>query len=334
MQNDNEPVAKNLFDEAPLSPLRKAEPKFAQPSFEPRAIASEAKFEKPPTHFTCVRCGNFVETYQPGLEACADCLEKVLPEGVRGPISFVTVVNGVAHLAWQKGLLAALLALLFRLPGSVLFAIADVDWRVRAAYEIVPLMADTAIMVMAHECLLGRNITLPSAFSRAASRYFVVFRTRYLSSLFVLLWSTLLFVPGVFKTLGYALSEPIALFEDETASASIEASGERTDPYYGVLAATYGVAYLTTSLWAFAIPTLGYLARAFQMENHLETPHQPGAHRADLGRPHLLLLHDPRRLRAGRRLHKDLADDEARGVAAAPIRSGDGRVTSPRRCAV
>lgn len=277
MQNDEPPKAKtaNPFDEAPLSPLRKAEPKFAQPTFEARPSLPEAKFEKPPTHFTCARCGNFVETYQPGLEACADCLEKVLPEGVRGPISFVTVVNGVAHLAWRLGFLAALLALLFRLPGSVLFAIADVDWRVRAAYEIVPLMADTAIMVMAHECLLGRTITLQSAFSRATSRYFVVFRARYLSSLFVMLWSTLLIVPGIFKTLGYSLAEPIALFEDETASASIEASGERTDPYYGVLASTYGVAYLTTSLWGIALPALGQLARAFQTENHVETSINP-----------------------------------------------------------
>ena len=277
MQND-EPSAKpaNPFDEAPLSPLRKAEPKFAQPTFEARLTAPEAKFERPPKHFTCARCGNFVETYQPGLEACSECLEKVLPEGVRGPVSFVTVVNGVAHLTLRLGLRAAMLALLFRLPGTVLFAFApDTPGLVRLAYEIIPLMADTAIMVMAYESLLGRRITLHEAFSRAGSRYFVVFRARYLSSLFVFFWSLLLLVPGVFKTLAYSLAEPIALFEDENALASIEASGQRTEPYYGVLALTYGVAYLTTTLWAVAIPTLGHLASDFQTQNHIESSINP-----------------------------------------------------------
>lgn len=276
MQNDDKPSTKNPFDEAPLSPLRKAEPKFAQPSFETRPSLPEAKFEKPPTHFTCVRCGNFVETYQPGLEACTDCVEKVLPDGVRGPISFVTVVNGVAHLTLKLGLRAALLALLFRLPGSVLFAFAPgADALLRFAYEIIPLMADTAIMVMAHEYLLGRKVSLYDAFSRAGSRYFVVFRARYLSTLFIFLWSLLLIVPGIFKTLAYSLAEPIALFENENASASIDASGERTDPHYGVLASTYGVTFLITTLWATAIPALGQLAHEFLTQNQIESSIDP-----------------------------------------------------------
>ena len=47
MQNDEPPKAKtaNPFDEAPLSPLRKAEPKFAQPTVEARPSLPEAKFE-------------------------------------------------------------------------------------------------------------------------------------------------------------------------------------------------------------------------------------------------------------------------------------------------
>ena len=273
---ENDAKRRQAVDKEPLrrgtaQPTSKSRTEVRAANFETRAVASDAKFEPPPTHFTCVRCGNFVETYQPGLEACADCVEKVLPDGVRGPISFVTVVNGVAHLTLKLGVRAALLAFLFRIPGSVLFAFAPGAYALlRFAYEIIPLMADTAIMVMAHECLLGRKITLHDAFSRAGSRYFVVFRARYLSSFFIFLWSLLLIVPGVFKTLAYSLAEPIALFENENASASIEASGERTDPHYGVLALTYGVTYLTTTVWVISIPALGQLAHEFLAENQVE----------------------------------------------------------------
>ena len=195
------------------------------------------------THsLACPRCGNFVRELLPGLEACESCAEKLLPEGARGPLSITTVAAGSWHLIKRIGPMAIVIALLFELPGSVLFAFSpELPFQLRTLYGLFTLVGDLLIMSMAYDALLGRPVDMRAAFSRATSRYGAVFRALWISNVVTLVGLLLLIVPGIYVAMTTFLAAPIALFETHAGRTAFSASRERTKGHWFLIAGTYGM---------------------------------------------------------------------------------------------
>lgn len=195
------------------------------------------------THtLACPRCGNFVRALLPNLDACESCAEKVLPEGVRGPLSFSTALAGALHLLKRIGPMAIVITLAFELPGSVLFAFApEMPFQMRTLYGLFTLVGDLLIMSMAYDALLGRPINMKTAFSRATSRYGAVFRALWFTNIVTLVGLLLLIVPGIYVAMTTFLAAPLALFEMHSGQSAFTASRERTKGHWFLAAGTYGL---------------------------------------------------------------------------------------------
>jgi hypothetical protein len=220
--------------------------------------ALEAAFHAAPPSVShslaCPRCGNFVRELLPGLEACEACVEKVLPEGVRGPLNFSTVANGAWHLVRRIGPMSAVLALALQLPGSVLFAfVPNVPFQAQMLYGLITLFGDLIILGMAYDALLGRPVAVGASASRAVSRYGAVFGARWISNIATAFLFLLLILPGIYMGLSASLAEPIALFESHSGGTAFAASRERTKGHLLLLLVTFGGPILMGLTWTFGM---------------------------------------------------------------------------------
>ena len=179
---------------------------------------------------TCPRCGSFVASLlAPPIAVCRPCGEKLLPAPLRGPLTLAGIAHGTGLVLRTAGFPCVLLALGFSLPGDVFFAfVREAPFQLQAAYGLVTLIADLGIMVLAHEALHGRSLSIGDAIGRGLPRYGAVFGARFRAGIQTMLWTFLLILPGVYKSLQYSLAGPIALFEPELAPAAVSHSMKRT----------------------------------------------------------------------------------------------------------
>jgi len=179
---------------------------------------------------TCPRCGSFVASLlPPPIAVCRSCGEKLLPAPLRGPLTLAGIAHGTGLVLRTAGLSCVLLALAFSLPGDVLFTfVREAPFQLQAAYGLVTLVADLGIMVLAHEALHGRTVSIGEAIGRGLPRYGAVFSARLRAGIQTMLWTFLFIVPGVYKSLQYSLAGPVALFEPEAAPAAVSYSMTRT----------------------------------------------------------------------------------------------------------
>ena len=220
--------------------------------------ALEAAFHAAPPSLShslaCPRCGNFVRGLLPGLEACEACIEKVLPEGVRGPLNFSAALAGALHLAKRIGPMAIVITLAFEIPGSVLFAFSpELPFQVRTLYGLFTLIGDLLIMSMAFDALLGRPTDMKEGFSRATSRYGAVFRALWISNIITLVGMLLLVVPGIYMAMTACLAAPVALLESHAGQAAFKASCERTKGHWFLIAGTYGMSSALGFIFAIVV---------------------------------------------------------------------------------
>ncbi len=191
---------------------------------------------------SCPRCGTFVRGLLPNLDACESCAEKLLPENVRGPLSFSTASAGASHLIRRIGPAAIVITLAFELPGSVFFAFSpELPYQMHTLYGLFTLVGDLLIMSMAYEALLGRPVDMKAALLRATSRYGAVFRALWISNVVTLVGLLLLIVPGVYVAMTTFLAAPIALLETHAGIPAFTASRERTQGHWFLSAGTYGL---------------------------------------------------------------------------------------------
>lgn len=183
-----------------------------------------------PTSLACPRCGTFVTSLVPRLEVCRACGDKVLMPPLRGPLTATGLAAGTWHVLARVGLRCAAIALLFGLPGDVLlWLLPDAPLSLQIGYfTFVPLLADLAIMVLAHEALHGREISVGDAFVRGVPAYGAVIGARLRAGLLTLLWALLLVVPAIYKGAAYSLASQVALFEPRRAHEATEVSVART----------------------------------------------------------------------------------------------------------
>ena len=234
--------------------------------------AHEAQFlsaaSKPTNTLSCPRCGNFVRELLPNLDACESCAEKLLPEGVRGPLSFSNLFAGALHLIKRIGPMALVITLTFQLPGSVIFAFApEVPFQVQTLYGLFTLVGDLLIMSMAYDALLGRPIDMKAAFSRTTSRYGAVFRALWISNIVTLIGLLLLIVPGIYMAMTTFLAAPIALFEAHSGRTAFTASRERTKGHWPLVAATYGLSYALGLAFAMLVGIVSGVAMEIERES-------------------------------------------------------------------
>lgn len=230
---------------------------------ETNTDALEAAFHAapPPISHTlaCPRCGNFVRELLPELETCVPCATKVLPEGARGELSVSTLLSGTWHLVKKVGVSGALISVAFQLPGSFLFAfVPDLPFQAQMVYGLITLFADILVMSMAYDALLGRNVSISAAFTRATSRYGAVFGARWVSNILTFLALLLFILPGIYIGLGASLATPIALFETaQRGQGAFTASRERTKGHLLPIGVTYGMLIALGIAWIFGMGVVG-----------------------------------------------------------------------------
>lgn len=210
-------------------------------------------------HVTCERCGEFVELLVPSLEVCAPCAERQLVEPLRGPLDLGRLARSLLHLLGAIGIPAALLTIGFELPGLFFFAaVPQAPLQLQVAYGLFTLIAELAVMVLAHEALHGRSVSVLDALGRGLSRYGAVFVTRWLVGLQTLGWLLLLIVPGLYKAITYSLAAPAALFEETSGSDAVRRSMARTSGIVPLLALTSGVLMLAGVAWPFVVGAVAF----------------------------------------------------------------------------
>ena len=193
----------------------------------------------------CPRCGGFAESLVPSLDVCDACGDKVLPPPLRGPLTAGGLAGGTAHVLARVGPRCAAIALLFGLPGDVLlWLLPEAPLSLQIAYfTFVTLLADLAIMVLVHEALRGRTITVGDAFVRGVPAYGAVIGARLRAGLLTLLWTLLLVLPGIYKGAAYSLAPQVALFEPRRTHEATEVSIGRTRGVVWLLVAAELVLY-------------------------------------------------------------------------------------------
>ena len=234
--------------------------------------AHEAQFlsaaSKPTNTLSCPRCGNFVRELLPNLDACESCAEKLLPEGVRGPLSFSNLFAGALHLIKRIGPMALVITLAFELPGSVLFAFSpQLPYQLRLIYGFFTLVGDLLIMSMAFDALLGRPINMKAAFARMTSRYGAVLGARWISNVMTALGLLLLILPGIYVAVVTLLAAPIALFETHTGRNALTASSERTKGHWLLVAGTYGMPVTLGLAFAICVGVIAGVALEVEQES-------------------------------------------------------------------
>jgi hypothetical protein len=178
----------------------------------------------------CPRCGGFTPSLVRKLEVCRECGDKVLPPALRGTLTFGGLAAGTWHVLTRVGPRCAAIALLFGLPGDLLlWLLPEAPLSLQIGYfTFVTLLADLAIMVLAHEALHGRTMSLADAFVRGVPAYGAVIGARLRAGLLTLLWALLLVLPALYKSAAYSLASQVALFEPRRAHEATEVSIART----------------------------------------------------------------------------------------------------------
>lgn len=190
---------------------------------------------------SCTRCGNFVARLVPGYKVCEPCLAHLLPQGVRGETNLSSLASGVAHVLRTVGLQSVLMLGVVNVPVGLITLLRrheptqGLGSLGALLWSPFPFFTGLVVMVLAHQSLRGMPISLRSAAARAASRFLTVFWTNVVSVFFAMLWSLLLVIPGVHKTLCYCLAAHIALFESQSGDDAVASSMHRTAPVLGTL---------------------------------------------------------------------------------------------------
>ncbi|MBN8614043.1 MAG: hypothetical protein J0L92_25825 [Deltaproteobacteria bacterium] len=186
---------------------------------------------------TCARCGSYVARLVASLDVCRDCAERLLPEPLRRTLDARALMAGTAHVLSRVGLPCLAIALIFELPGDLLlWLLPDAPLSLQIGYfTLVTLIADLAILVMAHEALLGRTISIGEALVRGVPAYGAVLGARFRAGILTLLWGLLLVLPGLYKGAAYSLSSQVALFEPREAHQATEVSSRRTREHVWLL---------------------------------------------------------------------------------------------------
>lgn len=189
----------------------------------------------------CERCGDFAELVDyDGHRLCADCMGR-LSEIERTPPTVGNLLCDTARILGRVGPTAALIVICFDLPMVLLEvfvpdlpSIASTLWG-----ATVSVVGSGAVLWLAHRAIRGEGADPRVALSRAGERASGLIGANFLSAIVTLLYSLLLFVPGIVRALSLALVLPIALHEGADANTALRASTDRMKGHRAVALVAY-----------------------------------------------------------------------------------------------
>ena len=145
---------------------------------------------------------------------------------------------------------------------------------------IIAVIAQAGLYVLIKDS--KENITIKQAFLRAkkiAGRFFIL---NLLIGIFVMLWSLLFVIPGIYMAIAYSMAIWIFIYEDVSGTAAIKKSKELVKEYWGAVfwrfASIYLLFYLIIIipsifldnsafelLWTISVQVISFLAAPFLM---------------------------------------------------------------------
>lgn len=197
----------------------------------------------------CERCGNFASLALVGARRLCPVCRRRSDAFESGPMEATALLGHVWQLVGPTILPATFVLFLFSLP-AMLMQFAGQDGMPLTFFDgIFGMVSTAAVIHMARNALYEEPIDPKGSVLEALKSFADIFVANWLTGLIVFFFFLLLIIPGVLKSLSYAIVVPIVLFESHSGLDALKASAARM---LGSRSSAF-MAYLATSLPALLV---------------------------------------------------------------------------------